>query len=149
MKNRLRAIFCDHLSIVRGKYLPLSKAQSGHTRFCQSTFGVHYDRDLLPSPGSMMMEGLSDMEMRWQVDDVRESWGDGTSIVIGDLYDASGVALGTCPRGALKRAIAAWQSKGLTPKIGIELEGFAFQHDEDGTRRGGLWYGTIHRPVGI
>ena len=50
MTNRLRALFCDHLSIMRGKYLPGSKATDGHPRFCQSTFGVHYDRDLLPSP---------------------------------------------------------------------------------------------------
>ena len=56
MTNRLRAIFCDHLSIIRGKYMPGAKGAAGHTRFCQSTFGVHYDRDLLPSPGSMMMD---------------------------------------------------------------------------------------------
>jgi len=131
MSNRLRAVFCDHLSIMRGKYMPASKAKSGHTRFCQSTFGVHYDRDLLPSPGSKMMEGLPDMEMRWHEDDVRQSWHEGTDIVIGDLFDAAGNPLGMCPRGALKRAVAAWEAKGLTPKIGIELEGFALEYDEE------------------
>ena len=147
MTNRLRSMFSDHLSIMRGKYLPASKAASGHTRFCQSTFGVHYDRDLLPSPGSMMMEGLPDMELRWNAEDIRESWDEGTDIVLGDLYDASGEPLGTCPRGALKRAIAAWEEKGLTPKVGIELEAFAFQHDENGKLEpydapGGVVYGT-------
>ncbi|MEP0940648.1 MAG: glutamine synthetase family protein [Rhizobiaceae bacterium] len=147
MTNRLRALFCDHLSIMRGKYLPGSKAADGHTRFCQSTFGVHYDRDLLPSPGSKMMEGLPDMEMRWQVDDVRESWDPGTDIVLGDLYEASGEPLGMCGRGALKRAIAAWEAKGLTPKVGIELEAFALQQDEGGKlvpydAPGGVVYGT-------
>ena len=31
-----------------------------------------------------------------------------------------------CPRGALKRAIAAWEARGLTPRVGIELEAYAF-----------------------
>ena len=52
MKTRLRALFCDHLSIMRGKYLPHSKIGDGNTRFCMSVFGTHYDRDLLDAPGS-------------------------------------------------------------------------------------------------
>ena len=51
MKDRLRAMYCDHLSIMRGKHLPNSKIADGSTRFCLSTFGVHYDRDLLDAPG--------------------------------------------------------------------------------------------------
>ncbi len=70
----VRAMFCDHLSILRGKYLPASKIGNDETRFCQSTFGVHYDRDLLASPGSMMMEGLPDMELRWDAENVRDGW---------------------------------------------------------------------------
>ncbi|RFP89843.1 glutamine synthetase [Rhodobacteraceae bacterium 63075] len=147
MTNRLRALFCDHLSIMRGKYLPASKIANSDTRFCRSTFGVHYDKDLLPAPGAMMMEGLPDMELRWQAQDIRESWDEGTKVVLGDLYDDEGEPLPLCPRGALKRAIAAWESKGLTPKIGIELEAFALQTDETGRivpydSPGGVVYGT-------
>ncbi len=147
MTNRLRALFCDHLSIMRGKYLPASKIANSDTRFCRSTFGVHYDKDLLPAPGAMMMEGLPDMELRWQAQDIRESWDEGTKIVLGDLYDDEGAPLPLCPRGALKRAIAAWESKGLTPKVGIELEAFALQTDETGRivpydSPGGVVYGT-------
>jgi len=147
MPDRLRAIFCDHLSLIRGKYLPASKIGDDETRFCRSTFGVHFDRDLLPSPGSMMMEGLPDMELRWSAADIRDSWHKGTKIVLGDLYDQEGAPLEVCPRGALKRAIAAWAAKGLTPKIGIELEAFAFQREEDGTlvpydAPGAVVYGT-------
>lgn len=147
MTNRLRAVFCDHLSIMRGKYLPASKLGDNDTRFCRSTFGVHYDKDLLPAPGSMMMEGLPDMELRWRGDDIRECWEAGTQIVIGDLYDTDGAPLPLCPRGALKRAVAAWEARGLTPKVGIELEAFAFIHDDDGNlvpydSFGGVVYGT-------
>ncbi len=147
MADRLRALFCDHLSIMRGKYLPGSKIGTDETRFCRSTFGVHYDRDLLPSPGSMMMEGLPDMELRWDGADIRDSWEAATKIVLGDLYDHEGAPLGLCPRGALKRAVAAWEARGLTPKVGIELEAFALIRDEDGSLQpydslGAVVYGT-------
>lgn len=156
MKDRLRAVFCDHLSIMRGKYLPNSKLVDSETRFCRSTFGVHYDKDLLPSPGSMMMEGLPDMELRWRHDDIRDSWHPGTRIVLGDLYDDHGEPLPMCPRGALKRAVSAWEDKGLTPKVGIELEAFAMVIGEDGAVKpydnpGAVVYGTgpATDPVGF
>ena len=147
MNHRLRAVFCDHLSIMRGKYLPHGKIGDNDTRFCRSTFGVHYDKDLLPAPGAMMMEGLPDMELRWAGDDIRACWESGTKIVLGDLFDTEGAPLPMCPRGALKRAIAAWEAKGLTPKVGIELEAFAFVHGPDGKLMpydslGGVVYGT-------
>ncbi len=132
MNDRLRAMFCDHLSIVRGKYLPASKAGDDETRFCRSTFGVHFDKDLLPSPGSMMLDGLPDMELRWNEADVREGWEPHTKVVIGNLFDQEGEPLGQCARGALRRAVADWQALGLTPKVGIELEAYAFQRNEDG-----------------
>jgi glutamine synthetase len=147
MNHRLRALFCDHLSIMRGKYLPGSKIATSETRFCRSTFGVHYDRDLLPAPGSMMMEGLPDMELRWQAEDIRDSWDASTKIVLGDLFDDAGEPLPLCPRSALKRAVADWQAMGLAPKVGIELEGFALVTDDQGRLRpydapGGVVYGT-------
>lgn len=147
MAERLRAMFCDHLSIMRGKYLPASKIKDAETRFCRSTFGVHYDRDLLPAPGAMMMEGLPDMELYWAHDDIRVGWEANTKVVLGDLYDDTGATLDLCPRGALRRAVAAWGKRGLSPKVGIELEAFAFIHDEDGqlvpyNSRGAVVYGT-------
>jgi glutamine synthetase len=131
MKTRLRAMFCDHLSIMRGKYLPNSKIGDDTTRFCRSVFGTHYDRDLLDAPGSMVKQGLPDMELKWQHDDIRDSWHASTQVVLGDLYDDEGQPLALCPRWALKRAVADWQKHGLTPKGGIELEAFALQADID------------------
>jgi len=147
MKERLRALFCDHLSIMRGKYLPNSKIGDDETRFCRSTFGVHYDKDLLPAPGAMMMEGLPDMELRWKGAEIRDGWERATKVVIGDLYDHEGAPLPLCPRGALKRAVADWQAKGLSPKVGIELEAFVLQANDQGRlvpydAPGGVVYGT-------
>lgn len=147
MKTRLRALFCDHLSIMRGKYLPHSKIGDDDTRFCRSVFGTHYDRDLLDAPGSLVKQGLPDMELRWRGEEIRDSWHASTKIVLGDLYDDAGAPLTLCPRGALKRAVADWQAKGLSPKIGIELEAFALQPDDYGRlvpydAPGGVVYGT-------
>lgn len=147
MKDRLRAVFCDHLSIMRGKYLPHSKIGDDSTRFCMSVFGTHYDRDLLDAPGSKVKQGLPDMELKWRHDDIRDSWDASTKIVLGDLYDDEGNPYALCPRGALKRAVGDWAVHGLSPKIGIELEAFAMQADDNGNlvpydAPGGVVYGT-------
>ncbi|WP_170464441.1 glutamine synthetase family protein [Ruegeria arenilitoris] len=148
MSNRLRALFIDHLSIPRGKYMPASKIGDASTRFARATFGVHYDRDLLlDAPHAKVREGAPDMELRWRGDDVRKGWEPNTSIVLGDLYDADGSPLSLCPRGALKRAVADWEKHGLKPMLGIELEAYALQGGEDGRLRpydapGGGVYGT-------
>ena len=148
MADRLRALFIDHLSIPRGKYLPASKIGTSSSRFARATFGVHYDKDLLlDAPHAQVREGMPDMELRWQAEDIRDGWEPGTKVVLGDLYASDGSPLGLCPRGALKRAIADWQAMGLTPKVGIELEAYALQGSEDGRLRpydapGGVVYGT-------
>lgn len=156
MSDKLRALFCDHLGLMRGKYLSTANGISTDTRFCRSTFGVHFDRDLLPAPGTMMMEGLPDMELVWVESDIRDSWDAGSKIVLGDLKDSDGTPLPLCPRSALKRAIQAWEDLGYTPKVGIELEAFAFVKNDEGTLvpydiPGGLVYGTgpINDPIGF
>ncbi|MEX0276837.1 MAG: glutamine synthetase [Ruegeria sp.] len=148
MSNRLRALFIDHLSIPRGKYMPASKIGDASTRFARATFGVHYDRDLLlDAPHAQVREGAPDMELRWRGEEVRQGWEPNTSVVVGDLYDADGSPLSLCPRGALKRAVSDWEKHGLKPMLGIELEAYALQGGEDGRLRpydapGGGVYGT-------
>lgn len=145
---RLRAMFCDHLSIMRGKYLPASKMKDDESRFARPTFSVHYDKDLLiEAPGTMCLEGIPDMALRWKADEIRPGWEPNTKVVTGDLYAGDGTPLPMCPRGALKRAVAAWEAIGLTPKVGIELEAYAFVRNDDGTivpydTPGGVVYGT-------
>lgn len=145
---RLRAMFCDHLSIMRGKYLPASKMRDDESRFARPTFSVHYDKDLLiEAPGTMCLEGLPDMALRWTGDEIRPGWEAGTHVVMGDLHAGDGSPVPMCPRGALKRAVAGWEKHGLTPKVGIELEAYAFVRNADGQivpydTPGGVVYGT-------
>jgi glutamine synthetase len=148
MPDRLRAMFCDHLSIMRGKYLPAAKMRDDESRFAQPTFSVHYDKDLLlEAPGTKCLEGIPDMALRWKGDEIRQGWEPATRVVLGDLYQNDGSPLPMCPRGALKRAVGAWEKHGLTPKVGIELEAFAFVRSADGVivpydNPGGVVYGT-------
>ncbi len=148
MSDRLRAMFCDHLSIMRGKYLPASKMRDDESRFARPTFSVHYDKDLLvEAPGTMCLEGIPDMALRWKADEIRPGWEANTKVVTGDLYGGDGTPIPMCPRSALKRAVAAWEAIGLTPKVGIELEAYAFVRNDDGTLSpydtpGGVVYGT-------
>jgi len=148
MGERLRAMFCDHLSIMRGKYLPAAKMRDDESRFARPNFAVHYDKDLLiDAPHTKCREGIPDMVLRWKGEDIRPGWESGTKVVLGDLYGDDLLPLPLCPRGALKRAQADWQKRGLTARVGIELEAYAFVRTEDGGLQpydtpGGVVYGT-------
>jgi glutamine synthetase len=148
MADRLRAMFCDHLSIMRGKYLPAAKMKDDESRFARPTFSVHYDKDLLlEAPGTECLNGIPDMALRWKGAEIRQGWEPGTHVVTGDLYAGDGRPLPLCPRGALKRAVADWAALGLVPKVGIELEAYAFVRGPDGAlvpydNPGGVVYGT-------
>jgi glutamine synthetase len=74
VQDRLRVLFCDHLAIARGKYVTLKPGQGGGARFCRGTFGVTYEKELIPAPGAMVMEGLPDMEAVYTAEDIRPGW---------------------------------------------------------------------------
>jgi glutamine synthetase len=130
--ERLRLLFCDHLSLARGKYLPASKIGDGSSRFCQGTFAVTYCKEMAPAPGGTMLEGLPDMDAVYKADEIRQGWEPDTKVVIADLQDNRGAPLGVCGRTALKRAVKQWQDLGYSPKVGLELEAYAFERDADG-----------------
>ncbi|MEY2952516.1 MAG: Glutamine synthetase [Pseudomonadota bacterium] len=132
--DRLRVLFCDHLNLARGKYLPASKlGLDGGARFCRSTFGVTYDKDLIAAPGAGVTDGLPDMEAHYHAADMRPGWEPHTQVVVGSLLAADGSSLPMCGRSALQRAVADWQALGYQPMVGIELEAYAFQIQPDGS----------------
>jgi glutamine synthetase len=130
--DRLRVLFADHLNIVRGKYVPL-RLRDGGARFCRGTFGVTYDKDLIPAPGAEVLGGLPDMEARWTAHDIRAGWEPHTQVAMCNLLASDGTPLPMCGRGALQRAVADWQALGYDPMVGIELEAYAFQIEPDGS----------------
>lgn len=131
--KRLRVLFCDHLNLARGKYLPSSQTSSGTSRFCQGVFALTYDKDLLPAPCSTLLEGLPDMIAKYDINERREGWHEGDQVVIADLYDSNGDSLPVCGRSLLKRTVAEWNQLGYRAKVGIELEAYAYIQNDQGS----------------
>ena len=145
MTTRTRALFCDLLNLPRGKYVPSEVAAGGSIGFARGVFGTTFDRDLIPVPGAGVFDGLPDMEL--VLDTVRRpDWQEGTEIALGTLH-GNGAVLPLCARGRLQATVGAWQARGLTPKVGLELEAYVFQQDAEGVWRpydtpGAFVYGT-------
>lgn len=131
-KKRLRVLFCDHLNLARGKYLPGEHSDGGESRFCQGVFALTYDKELIPAPCSKMLDGLPDMIAKFDSQDIRKGWHHDDEVVVADLYDTSGDPLAVCGRSLLKRTVDEWKALGYTPKVGIELEAFAYTQDDSG-----------------
>ncbi len=142
---RTRVLFCDLLNLPRGKYVPSDMAAGGKIGFARGVFGTTFDRDLIPVPGAGVFDGLPDMEL--VLDETRHAgWQHDTEIALGTLH-ADGAPFGLCARGRLQATIKAWAARGLSPKVGLELEAYVFQQDGDGVwipydTPGAFVYGT-------
>jgi glutamine synthetase len=133
--DRIRLLWPDHHGLARGKYLPLHLAERG-TNHCATVFGTGLDRELVPAPGAYLLEGLRDIAAGYDPKAVRPGWEDNrTGVVVGHLtLDDGPYTFG--PRYALEQAVASWAELGLTPKVGLELEGYLLEPDgDDGWRR--------------
>ncbi|WP_126173811.1 glutamine synthetase family protein [Altericroceibacterium xinjiangense] len=153
--ERCRILFADQLNLARGKYVPMSEAKKGHARMCVGTYAVTYDKQMVAAPGGGMLDGLPDMQIVFDPQDLRKAWEPGTVIALGDIY-ANEVSFPLCGRSALKRAIAAWRERGLDPMVGIELEAYIFQRGANGEwvpydTPGAFVYGTgpFSDPAGL
>lgn len=129
--RRVRVLFADQLNLARGKYIPESFAAKGAARLCLGAYAVTYLKDLIPVPGARVLEGLPDVEMVFDPENMRPGWERNTHIALADL-ELDGEPAPLCGRTALKRAIAAWQELGYDPMVGIEGEAYIFQRGEDG-----------------
>ena len=154
MTIRTRALFCDLLNLPRGKYVPPDVAAGGDIGFARGVFGTTFDRDLIPVPGAGVFDGIPDMQLVLDRDR-RRDWQKGSEIALGTLH-ADGVPFGLCARARLQAAVAAWEAKGLTPLVGLEMEAYVFQQDADGVwtpydTPGAFVYGTgpQNDPVGL
>src|SRR5690349_9042740 len=100
--KRVRVLFPDHLGLARGKYIPPYYLHDHGSRFCVTTFALTYDRSMTPAPGSRLLEGLPDCELRVDAEQIRPSWQKDTGVVVGDLY-FRGDPLPIAPRYVLRK----------------------------------------------
>jgi len=129
--KRIRVLSCDHLNLARGKYVPTAIAERGYINACVGMYAVDYKRDLIPAPGSGLDTGLGDLTAVYNTDEIRTGWEKDTGVVVADLY-SEGQPYPICGRSVLKKALADWKALGYSVKIGIELEAYVFERDNDG-----------------
>ncbi|MEM9204529.1 MAG: glutamine synthetase, partial [Actinomycetota bacterium] len=129
--DRYRVLWPDYLGIARGKYLPARKAHDG-TGHCVTAFGLAYDRSMIPAPGSYLLEGLKDVWATLDPASIHPSWEDDRTGVAVAHLDFEGEAFPYAPRFALQKAIADWADLGYSVKVGLELEAYVLQPDDDG-----------------
>ncbi len=129
--KRIRVLFPDHLGLARGKYVPPYYLQDHGSRFCITLFALTYDRTMTPAPGAKLLEGLPDCELRVDPERIRACWQKDTGMVVGDLYFED-EPLKIAPRWGRRKAIRDWGELGYKPKVGIELEAYVLQRDENG-----------------
>ncbi|MDA8039008.1 MAG: glutamine synthetase family protein [Actinomycetota bacterium] len=129
--DRIRVLWPDHLGLARGKYVPVHLVGKG-IRHCAGVWALGYDREMVPgTPGSHFFEGLPDISARVDETAIRPGWEERTGVVVADLEER-GAPVEVAPRSALRRAIAAWEERGLAAKVGIELEAYLLEPDGRG-----------------
>ena len=152
--DRLRVLYPDMFGFARGKYIPMAAA-TGHVSYSIAIFGVGYDRALIPAPGADVLDGLGDMRAVYDPEQVKDSWQEGTGVVIADLLQG-GEPLAISPRHALTKAVDDLEASGYRARIGVELEAYVLQPDGNGgwepwDTPGSYCYGTgpLVDPVGL
>ncbi|MYI18645.1 MAG: glutamine synthetase, partial [Acidimicrobiia bacterium] len=145
--QQIRVLWPDHLNLPRGKYLPAAVAAGG-ARHCLTSFALNYDRYMGPVPGAGFLEGMPDLNCDFSLDDVRPGWEEGVGVVVGDV-SFEGAPIPFAPREVLRRAVAAWEDLGYTPKVGFEFEAYLMQPGDGGgwvpyPAPGSFVYGTGH-----
>lgn len=129
--SRIRMLWPDHLGLARGKYVPARLSDRG-SAFCVTTFATAYDRDLIDAPHAFLLGGLKDVHGHIEVDTIRPSWEDERTGVAVAHLSFEGEPYIASSRVALQRAVEAWAELGFRAKIGIELEGYLLEPDDDG-----------------
>jgi glutamine synthetase len=138
--RRVRVMWSDLNGLSHGRYVPRARLHE-HGHHAVTTLTMSITGDILPVDGYGPDVGFADLATVPLVESVRPGWEVDTDVAIADL-DYNGEPLELCPRAALKRAVAAWQSLGYEPHLGFEMEFYVMQADTDAP--GG--YGPLHIP---
>ena len=130
--NTVRLSYPDLHGIARGKEFPaaLLRAAGGGRR---GALRGDHDRRPAPQRGRRLEHGFQDIVARPDPDTlVRIPWDPTVAWCLADLERMDGTPYGVDSRGALRRAVAAFEALdlGLTPVMGPELEFYLAVPDE-------------------
>ena len=134
----VRVIYPDLHGVVRGKDVPIGEFQRAEEHglaFCSAVMGT----DLRHTPVVGGEEGYPDLIAFPDLSTMTTvPWEPGLACCIADLQSAGEHDAPADPRGAVRRAVAAFEEIGLAPIIGPELEFFLVEKDPEapnGVRR--------------
>jgi glutamine synthetase len=132
----VRVLYSDLHGIARGKDVPIGEFDhiAGHgLAFCAAIMGtdLRHTPVVGPEVGYPDLRAVPDLSTLTAV-----PWEPGVLACLADLHPVTPEGDPPAdPRGALKRAIAAYEELGLTPIVGPELEFFLCVRDPDGGLR--------------
>jgi glutamine synthetase len=119
-----RVLFSDLLGLCHGMTVPSARAKHP-THYAITVMVQGLDLQFLELDGYSTASGFPDMEGRLDETSTRPGWGPHeTQVGLADLYRADGSLLPLCVRGRLREMVARWQSIGLDPLAGIEMEAY-------------------------
>jgi glutamine synthetase len=125
----VRVVFPDLHGVPRGKDVPAAefdRVVDGGLYFCSAVQGT----DLRHTPVVGGEEGYPDMVARPDLSTlVSLPWEPGVASCIADLGPVEEGPEPADPRGAVRRAVAAFEEIGLAPMVGPELEFFLCERD--------------------
>ena len=134
----VRVIYPDLHGVVRGKDVPIGefrRAEEHGLAFCSSVMGT----DLRHTPVVGGEEGYPDLIAFPDLSTMTMvPWEPGLACCIADLRPVGDHDEPADPRGAVRRAVAAFEEIGLAPVVGPELEFFLVERDPgapNGVRR--------------
>jgi glutamine synthetase len=132
----VRVLYPDLHGVARGKDVPIGEfhhATDHGLAFCAAIMGT----DLRHTPVVGPEAGYPDLIVRPDLDTlIVLPWEPGVAQCLADVHPVSATSAAPAdPRGALRRAVAAYEELGLSPIVGPELEFFLCVRDEHGVRR--------------
>jgi glutamine synthetase len=134
----VRVIYCDVHGIARGKDVPIGefdRAAAHGLAFCAAIMGT----DLRHTPVVGGEAGYPDLIAKPDLSTLTlVPWEPGVACCIADIHPAVNDHVPADPRGAVRRAAAAFEALGYSPAVGPELEFFLCVRDEsaaNGVRR--------------
>lgn len=134
----VRVIYADLHGVARGKDVPIAefeRAVEHGLTFCSAVMGT----DLRHTPVVGSEEGYPDLIAYPDLSTMTlVPWEPGMACCVADLKEVGENARPADPRGAVKRAISAFEELGLSPVVAPELEFFLCERDdsaENGVKR--------------
>ena len=142
----LRLIYPDVLGLTRSKDLLVSQLDKGAHNgpaFCQGVW-VTTTRGGVLDANNIASDGLQDLVSKLDPNTITEMpWEPGVAFAIADAFNPDGSVNLMSPRSVLKQIIAEYNSLGLQPVVGPELEFYIAKR----TKKGG--FKRAHEKTGM